>query len=152
MSLFLVQHGKCLPKDIDPERSLSKEGIKEVKRIANVAKSYGVHISRIRHSGKKRSIQTAEIIASVLSLENVSKSSGLNPLDNVMDIADTLNADNDEMLVGHLPFMENLTAYLTTGDTEYTVFKFQNGGIVCLNKNPADRFWFIQWALMPNIE
>jgi len=53
--------------------------------------------------------------------------------------------------VGHLPFMERLTAYLITGSMERPVFKFQNSGIVCLDKPPNIMAWVIKWALMPHI-
>jgi phosphohistidine phosphatase len=55
------------------------------------------------------------------------------------------------MLVGHLPFMERMTSFLITGSMEMPVFKFQNSGIVCLDKYPATPFWVIKWTLMPNI-
>jgi len=55
------------------------------------------------------------------------------------------------MLVGHLPFIERLTSYLITGSTDIPVFRFQNGGIVCMDTDPDSRFWFIRWALMPRI-
>jgi len=54
MSVLLVQHGKSLPKEQDPDRGLSREGIHDVERIAEVAKGYGVHLASISHSGKKR--------------------------------------------------------------------------------------------------
>ncbi|MBE9547239.1 MAG: phosphohistidine phosphatase SixA [Proteobacteria bacterium] len=152
MALFLVQHGKSLPKDKDPNQSLSEEGILEVKRIANVAGGYGVQASCIRHSGKKRAQQTADIFASALNPENgVRERSGLNPLDDVTALADEISSNDNVMLVGHLPFMEKLTSYLITGSTEKPVFKFQNGGILCMEQDPDTRSWFIKWALMPNI-
>lgn len=67
MALFLVQHGKSLPKDKDPEKGLSEEGIEEVKRIAEVAKEYKVSVLCIKQSGKKRARQTAEIFAKALN-------------------------------------------------------------------------------------
>ncbi len=42
MALYLVQHGKCLPKDVDLDQGLSQEGISEVERIADVARGYAV--------------------------------------------------------------------------------------------------------------
>ena len=148
MALFLVQHGKSLPKDVDPDQGLSPEGISEVERIAGVAKDYGVAVSRIQHSGKKRARHTAEIFASALTPGRaVEQRSGLNPLDNAITMAGTLNSDDDLMLVGHLPFMEKLTAYLVTGSVDSLVFKFQNGGILCLAQEPAVASWFIKWAL-----
>lgn len=50
MPLYLVQHGKNLPKEIDPEQVLSEEGIAEVKRIAQAAKGHGIRVRKIRHS------------------------------------------------------------------------------------------------------
>jgi phosphohistidine phosphatase len=152
MALFLVQHGHSLPKDKDPKKGLSQEGIAETKRIAEVAKAYNVLVSGITHSGKTRARQTAEIIASVLEPEGgVEESSGLNPMDDVTDFADKIDSAANRMLVGHLPFMERMTSYLITGSIEKPVFKFQNSGIVCLDKYPTTPFWVIKWTLMPNI-
>ena len=152
MALFLVQHGKSLPKDVDPDQGLSKEGIAEVERIANVSQNYSIHISQINHSVKARARQTAEIFASALKPSGgIHERNGLKPLDDVIAIADTIDSKDDLMLVGHLPFMEKLTAYLITGSVEKAVFKFQNGGIVCLDRYLGTQSWIIKWALMPNI-
>ena len=152
MALFLVQHGKSLSKDKDPEQGLSEEGISEVKQIAKVAKGYGVHVSRVIHSGKKRARQTADIFASSLKPEDgVQESSGLSPLDDVSAFAGKIDSEDNIMLVGHLPFMERLTSYLITGSIDKPVFKFQNGGIVCMDTDPDSRSWLIRWALMPKI-
>lgn len=150
MALFLVQHGKSLSKDKDPNKGLSEAGIHETERIAQVAKGYGVHVSGIAHSGKTRARQTADIFASALRPEGgLQEISGLNPLDDVTAVA--IDSTEDRMFVGHLPFMERLTAYLITGSIERPVFKFQNSGIVCLNKAPDTKSWVIKWALMPHI-
>ena len=151
MALYLVQHGISLPKDIDPDQGLSDEGVSEVKRIAGVAKTYHVPVSRIQHSGKTRARQTAEIFASTLNATKIEERTGINPLDDVAVIGDTLNTKDNLMLVGHLPFMERLTAYLITGSPELLVFKFQNGGILCLDQDPNTTPWFIKWSLMPKI-
>jgi phosphohistidine phosphatase len=153
MALFLVQHGKSLPKDKDPKKGLSSEGIAETKRIAEVAKGYNVLVSGITHSSKTRARQTAEIFESVLKPEqNIQESSGLNPLDDVAAFAEKIDSTANRMLVGHLPFMDRMTSFLITGSLERPVFKFQNSGIVCLDKDPASGFWAIKWALVPNIE
>jgi phosphohistidine phosphatase len=152
MALFLVQHGKSLPKDEDPKKGLSQEGIAETKRIAEVAKGYNVPVSGISHSGKTRARQTAEIFESVLKPEQgIQESSGLNPLDDVAAFAEKIDSTANRMLVGHLPFMDRMTSFLITGSIETPVFKFQNSGIVCLDKDPASGFWVIRWALVPNI-
>ena len=152
MSLYLVQHAKSLAKDKDPKKGLSQEGIAETERIAQVAKGYAVGVSRIIHSGKTRARQTAEIFGAALKPPvGIHEGSGLNPLDDVTVFADTADSTKDVMLVGHLPFVERLTAYLITGSYEKPVFKFQNSGIVCLDKDPATETWVIKWTLMPYI-
>ena len=76
----------------------------------------------------------------------------MKPLDDVVRLSAELRSQDGLMLVGHLPFMEKLTSYLVTGNADKTVFKFQNGGIVCLEEDVAKNSWFIKWTLMPHIE
>lgn len=153
MALYLVQHGKSRSKEEDPEQGLSESGIADVERIARVAAGYGVRPGAIMHSGKKRALETARIFAREL-LEGAEPEfvSGIEPLDDVTVVAKTLQNEDNLMLVGHLPFMERLTSFLITGSVQRPVFKFQNGGIVCLDKNPDSPWWFIKWTLMPRID
>jgi phosphohistidine phosphatase len=152
MSLYLVQHGKSLSKDVDPEKGLSEEGRTDVQKIADTAKFYGVKVSKILHSGKTRAKQTARIFASALGIEDkVEETAGIKPLDDVSGFAPRLVPDSDLMVVGHLPFMEKLASYLVTGSDETTIFQFQNGGIVCLDKGPGEQAWVVKWSLSPNI-
>ena len=150
MALYLVQHGIALSKAEDPERGLSDQGRAETERIASVAAGYSVEVRRIEHSGKKRAQQTADIIAHALSpSQGVGRREGIAPMDDVAAVALNLNPAADLMLVGHLPFMERLAGHLITGDAARRVFKFQNSGIVCLDRDEGN--WFVKWALMPNI-
>ena len=152
MSLYLVQHGKSHSKEADPERGLTDEGRAEVERIASVANDYRVMVSIIFHSGKKRALQTARIFAEKLGPGiSVEEHPGTDPNDDVVHVAERLDATGNRMYVGHLPFMEKLVSHLITGSVEKPVFKFQNGGIVCLDIYPGTVRWVIKWALMPHI-
>ena len=152
MALYLVQHGKSLPKDQDPDQGLSEEGKAETELIAQTAKEKGITVSQIKHSVKTRARQTAEILAQTLNPnQGVQEISGIKPMDDVAEVATGLNPAENTMLVGHLPFMERLTAFLITGSIDKPIFKFQNSGIVCLDKDPDTQSWVILWALMPNI-
>ena len=152
MALYLIQHGKSLPKDQDPDQGLSDEGIAETERIALLAKEQGLTVSQIRHSVKTRARQTAEIFAEALRpKEGIREVSGIKPLDDVAAYAADIDPAEDILLVGHLPFMERMTAFLITGSIDKPVFKFQNSGIVCMDKDPEAQAWVIKWALMPNI-
>ena len=152
MALYLVQHGQSLPKDVDPDQGLSEEGVAETERIAGVAKGYQVNVGQIMHSVKTRARKTADIFASALKpTGGVKEVEGLKPMDDVAAFAASLNPDTHTMLVGHLPFMERMASYLVTGSPDRPVFKFQNSGIVCLDKDPASESWVIVWTLMPRI-
>lgn len=152
MALYLVQHGKSLTKDIDPEQGLSEEGIAETRRIAQAAKGYPIQVRQIRHSTKKRALQTAALFQETLMPQApMEVMEGLGPLDDVKAIAGMIINERDVMLVGHLPFMERLASFLITGSTDKRVFKFQNGGIVCLDRELESGNWFIKWALVPTI-
>ena len=150
MALYIVQHGKSLPKEADPEQGLSPEGMADVEKIAGTAKGYNIKVSRIVHSGKKRARQTAEILAAALAPEQgVSKQSGMDPLDDPTGFSGTLLSDSNMMLVGHMPFLGKLISYLITGATERPVIQLQNGGMICLERLTGN--WVITWTLMPHI-
>ena len=152
MALYLIQHGKSLPKDQDPDQGLSEEGTSETERVASLAQDYGVSVSQIRHSVKTRARQTAEIFARALEPQSgIQEISGIKPMDDVAACAAKIDPDENAMLVGHLPFMERITSYLITGSIDPPVIKFRNSGIVCLDKDPETQAWVIKWTLMPNI-
>jgi phosphohistidine phosphatase len=152
MALYIVQHGQSLTKDLDPEKGLSPQGIGEVEKIAGVAQNYGVTVTRIQHSGKKRARQTAELIAAILKPENgLQEVAGIKPLDDVAAFASRVDYSADTMVVGHLPFLERLTSFLITGQQSPIVFKLQNGGILCLDQMANSDTPAIKWALMPRV-
>ena len=150
MALFLVQHGKSLSKEKDPDQGLSKEGFAETQKMAALAAENYIQVMRIIHSGKKRALQTAEIFVKALEPEaGIVKGPGLAPLDDVTKFASTVNSEENIMVVGHLPFMEKLVSFLVTGSQENRVIKFQNSSIICLDTEDASEPWFIRWAQFP---
>ena len=153
MSIYLVQHGKCEPQEINPDRPLTDEGKLEVQRIAGVAGVYNVQVRHIVHSGKTRARETAEIFRMNLpTVQDVSEMEGMGPNDDVDKIAGAIKDREGLMLVGHLPFMGRLASLLVTGSPDIPVFQLQNGGILCLEKNSDTGRWIITWALMPNVK
>jgi phosphohistidine phosphatase len=155
MTLYLVQHGKALMKETDPERSLSEDGRAETERVAARAGELRLSVSGIVHSGKKRARQTAEILASRLTPGTTPAAwAGLDPDDDVETIAEMLAGRDNLMLVGHLPFLEELAAFLTVGSSTLRPIRFTNSGIVCLEERETDsgnKTWAIKWALTPEI-
>ena len=155
MTLYLVQHGKALPKDVDPERGLSEDGKAETERMAARAEVLRLSVSGIAHSGKRRARETADIFANHLTpgaLPFVLE--GLDPNDAPAAFAERIGEEDGLMIVGHLPFLERLTAYLTSGDLSLRPVRFTNSGIVRLEAVPGKNgrpIWSVTWALTPEI-
>lgn len=151
MTIYLVQHGHCFAKEIDPNRGLSPEGKAAITQVGHTVANAGITVPTIYHSGKLRALQTAEIFAECFQTRNIENITGISPLDNVMDFADHFQLSEKVMIVGHLPFMERLTSYLITGNQERTIVKFQNAGIVCLEQDKTQN-WYVKWTVMPVID
>lgn len=150
MKLYLIQHGEAKPETEDPERSLTAKGEEEVRRVATAAKRMGIRASRIYHSGKWRAQQTAEIMASTLTLPAESFR-GLNPLDDVRPWAERISSETEDlMIVGHLPFLEKLASLLLCGDESARVVLFRYGAIVHLDQK-EDQTWAVRWILTPEM-
>lgn len=151
MRVYLVQHAEAMSEERNANRPLTDLGRQHAAWVADVAAELGIELKQIRHSGKTRAEETAEIFAEVLQpAEGVKEVSGLSPLDDVEPVAAELDESADSlMLVGHLPFMERLAGHLLTGDAHEPVIEFTNAGIVCLEKK-VER-WQTVWILTPEI-
>ncbi len=151
MPIYFSQHGKSASKDVDPQRGLTPDGAAEVTRIAKNLSEAGVAVDVIWHSGKARASQTAEIFAASLRPDGgVKLRDGIGPLDDVEAFAGELPKDRDEMIVGHLPFMERIVSYLVTGDAHGRVVAFQNAGVVRLDWDGEGQRWVIGSSVFPN--
>lgn len=152
MAIYLSQHGKSTPKDVDPERGLTTEGRAGVERVAQILAEAGVCVDVIRHSGKVRAAQSADIFAAKLKPDHgVESCAGIDSLDDVREFANALPRNRDEMYVGHLPFMERMVSFLVTGDPELRVVAFKNGGVVRLDRDEDAERWVIEWAVFPDL-
>ena len=149
--LFLMQHGRAMAEADDPRRPLSSEGAAEVTRITAWAQGAGIRVQQIRHSGKLRAEQTAQILAGHLKITGgVNRVSGLGPNDDVNPIARSIQTEvANLMLVGHLPFLSRLVGFLVSGDPEVQVVRFYNAGIVCLREKHGT--WSVGWVMTPEL-
>lgn len=152
MKVYLMQHGKPVAKEEDPQRPLSDRGKKDVQRMADFLRKSGVKVEEVLHSGKTRARQTAEIMASGLNPGLEPKQGrGLSPLDEVKGIADRIRgAKRDLLIAGHLPHLAKLTSLLIAGSESVPVVIFQQGATVCLEKVEGDRF-SLAWMIVPEL-
>jgi phosphohistidine phosphatase len=150
--VYLMQHGKPVSKEENPDRPLSKKGKRDVKKVAELLRKSGVKVEEAFHSGKTRARQTAEIMVSQLNPDiKAQEKAGLSPLDDVKKIASQIkNADKKLLIAGHLPHLAKLASVLIAADEAVPVVSFKQGGVVCLEKDEEDR-WSVAWMLVPEI-
>lgn len=152
MRLYLMQHGKPVLEEVDPARPLSDQGKSDVRKIAEFFKRVGVNVSVIFHSGKTRARETAEIVAATLGPHmKVEERPGVSPLDNVRRIADEIHTSRGDLFIaGHLPHLAKLTAFLVTANETIPVARFQQGGVLCLERDDVGK-WMIAWMVVPDV-
>ena len=153
MNIYLVQHAEAKSEEEDLYRHLTEKGITDIKKItAYLNKHALISVNEIIHSGKRRAHQTAEILAKSLNPVNgIRQAEALDPLADPLIWAKKIEEmEEDIMLVGHLPHLKKLSSYLITKDEMKEIINFQNGGVVCLNKDEEGN-WSISWMLVPSI-
>jgi len=152
MKLYLVQHAKAASKEIDPQRPLTEEGLRDIKKVAEFIKPSELCVDYLWHSGKKRAVQTAEVLAAVIKVnKTLTGRDDLEPNDDVNVLANELaSATDDIMVVGHLPFLAKLASLLLTGLESAETVAFKQGGIVCLSRCNENK-WQIDWKVTPEL-
>lgn len=154
MELYLVQHGEAMSEAENPERPLTVRGRETVQRVSAVAARLRLRPAEVRHSGKRRAAETAEILAAALGAsDRVVAMSGMAPNDDVRPVAAALDtAPQPLILVGHLPFLSRLASLLLVGDPERTLVRFRMGAMVCLTREAVPTGgWLVAWMLTPEL-
>ena len=153
MKLYCVRHCEALNSDVDPERSLSEQGLQDAAKLADHIKQRNIIIPTVMHSGIKRASQTAEFIAaSCGSEELIADRELLDDQAEVLRVVDEIKLWNqDTALVGHMPYMSNLVSVLVM-DSEDGVnphlLTYAPGTMVCLARSAEGR-WVIDWIIKP---
>ena len=152
MRLYLVQHAKAASKDADPERSLTEEGRQEMRKVAGFMRPLNLSVDYLWHSGKKRAVQTSDILAEVVrTRQDAAARDGLGPNDDAAALAEELaSAEGNIMIVGHQPFLGKLASLLVTGSEQANAVAFRNAGIVCLARLNG-RQWQVEWIVTPEL-
>lgn len=151
--LYLMQHADASSNSEGAERTITPQGKSETEKVAKYALTHlKIVPGEIIHSGKMRAEQTAVIIGRTLGLsKKISTDKNLAPMSDINIWAEKIaSGDSDLMLVGHLPHLARLCAYLLCGDAEKPIVEFRNSGIVCLERG-VDGRWSLIWIVTPDI-
>ncbi|NIR48800.1 phosphohistidine phosphatase SixA [candidate division KSB1 bacterium] len=149
--IYLVQHGIAKSKDEAPERPLTDQGKKDVEKVAAWAAQAKLEVREIRHSGKTRAQETAEMFGSQLKPENgVVAVSGMGATDDVNAFAESVIPEKQTlMFVGHLPFLDRFASRLVLNDPERSLVQFRNGGIVGIVESEGK--WLVNLLVTPEV-
>lgn len=148
MSVYIVQHGKAVNKEENPERPLSGEGREETMRIAAYLKAKGIPLKTVYHSGKARALETAEIFSDLMGDGKIEYLEGMKPLDDAVALASKIGRE-DVMYVGHLPQLNKLISLLTCNREESGVISLSNSGVACLEESESG--YCLKWFLLPSL-
>ncbi len=149
MNLYILQHGEAVAKEIDAERPLSEQGIRDIRILALHMQNMGVQLGNVFHSGKLRAEQSARLVAETVSpgIQPL-QTEGLNPNDDPTVIIGDIEQINENILIAsHMPFVSRLCSTLLTGtiDAEFASIP---GTLFCLEK--ADNKWRLAYMLRPD--
>lgn len=153
MELYLMQHGSCLSKEIDPEMPLSPVGRDQIRRSAAAARMLGLGFDRIVASPKLRARQTAQAVAEAVGypVEDIVVGEAVKAMSEParsLDFLRSLHAE-DVLVCGHLPNLALLASYILCGDMSLSI-AVENGGLTCIEL-PVDpaRAPLLRWHLSP---
>lgn len=150
--LCLVRHGEAVGEAQNPARPLTGAGRVHAERTGSWLAAMGLPADEIRHSGKLRARETAEIMARNLGLppDRVREHQGLGPNDAVEAAAAELIAEHRTfVVVGHLPFLGRLASYMLMGDPERVPLRLSESGIVLLGRNGGS--WKLIGLVAPDL-
>lgn len=119
MDLYLLRHGEAEPRSAsveETERALTEKGRDDVRRVVKFAHAKLRPIVIIT-SPYLRAIQTAEVAAKELGVEQIGESRNLLPEAKPSALWKELRerAEARVLLVGHEPHCSSLVAFLTGG-------------------------------------
>ncbi len=152
MELYFMQHGPCLPKERDPEQSLSPQGEELIKKVAIAISKMNLKFDTILASTKKRSLQTATFIAKRTGYqpEKIIETALLKPMtppEETINFLKQYEQQNRILIVGHLPSLSELASFLLLESGKLPL-RFEMGGLgridaPSLAAHEGELIWYI---------
>jgi phosphohistidine phosphatase len=156
MEIYLMQHGPNVSEDVDPEEPLSHEGQAQISVAAGAANKLGLRFDMVVASTKKRSRETAEIVAGALGFPideiiETEKVKAMTPPQETIDFLMQFANSKALFIAGHLPSLAKLASYLLTGDEGIVLIHFLQGGLVRIDLEAfPNQGSELRWYLTPD--
>ena len=155
MEIYLMQHGSALPKEQDPEEGLSPDGKARIHASGKALKKMGITFDVILSSPKKRSKQTASIVAEEVGFPSdkiieTEKVKALTHPEETLTIVDECSGNQRILIAGHLPSVAEVASFLLTKGSKVTI-EFERGGCCRIDVEdlPAHS-GHLKWYLTPD--
>lgn len=155
MEIYLMQHGPALAKEQDPEEGLSPDGEAKIRWSGKALKKMGITFDVILSSPKKRSKQTAAIIAeetgvSAKNIIETEKIKAMTPAEETVKILSALSDKKRILIAGHLPSVAETASLLLTEGSKATI-EFENGGCCRIDAdNLPTHSGRLRWYITPD--
>ena len=154
MEIYLMQHGPYLPKEQDPDEGLSPEGEARIHASGKALKKMGITFDVILASPKKRSGQTAAIVAEEVGfppekIMETEKVKAMTPPEETVTVLREYGANTKVLIAGHLPSLAEVASSLLTEGSHATI-EFERGGCCRIDvQDLPTHSGHLKWYLTP---
>ncbi|NGX31771.1 MAG: 2,3-bisphosphoglycerate-dependent phosphoglycerate mutase [Chlamydiae bacterium] len=155
MKLYLVRHGKALSAEEDSEKSLSFEGEANLYFVGRAYRKMQLKFNLIVTSPKKRTLQTAEILAEkvLYDTNSIVQTELLTADKDAKSTLDFLLKHTDKehvLVVGHLPNLQELIFELV-GMGNVIGLNLDNGQTIAMTFDPLTKEANLDWILTTSL-
>jgi len=154
MEIYLMQHGPALPKEQDPDEGLSPEGEARIHAAGKALRKMGIGFDVILSSPKKRSKQTAAIIAEEVGfppehIVETDKVKAMTPPEETIKALSEYAGNRRILIAGHLPSVAEVASFLLTEGSKATI-EFETGGCCRIDvEELPTHSGHLRWYLIP---
>lgn len=154
MLIHLMQHGVCMPKELDPNQPLSPVGREQVEKSARAARILGLRFQLIIASPKLRSLQTAEIMAEQTGypLSRIEVTEAVKAMASAatsLDFIQEYDGLDTVLIAGHLPSLGLLASQILTQGSGLEI-SIENSGIMQLDLTFKKNKGTLNWYMTPS--
>ena len=155
MEIYLMQHGSALPKEQDPDEGLSPSGEERIRVSGKALKKMGISLDVILSSPKKRSKQTASIVAKEVGFPpekiiETEKVKAMTPPEETIKALAEYAGNQRILIAGHLPSVAEIASFLLTEGSKATI-EFERGGCCRIDvEDLPTHSGHLRWYLTPD--
>ena len=156
MDVFVVRHAiaeDAGPGQDDADRALTRDGRRRFARAVKGMAALGIAFERVLHSPWKRALETAELLAPIVSgpLEETPLLAKA-PSPALFEVLSRHTEEGPIAIVGHQPWLGEAIAWLVLGDAKHGgTIDLKKGGVVWLEGEPKSGQMRLRAHLPPRV-